>query len=385
MITIKVDELSLSAIDDDTKPESWPDVAVALIADLGDYAGLIDPLGEPTPAPPLTGYTTGLDFGLHSFLCRASFHETKPSMGVALRVSAQALDYWRFATKWHVRTMLQGALGMDDARARARVRVTRIDLAADFIGEGLSVDEVAHSIDQGAVAFYKMQKDGLLREISQGRRTLGENDEVQTLYMGSRKKNSKWLARLYNKAAEQKAQKGPHLAFALKHPDWSRLELELRHNYADQVGHFLARCPDDAIADAATGRYLNLGCQCWNVDGDGKPLKEQSWSAALAQGELVPPLSSDYRSLLDLENAYAYHATDSGLMSLLYRAEGVWGADAPRAMMEALLAEQHLADPTVSTVQWLKKNAGDYASCYSNVQEMLEEGAKRAEARRQHV
>ena len=46
MITIKVDELSLSAIDDDTKPESWPDVAVALIADLGDYAGLIDQIGR---------------------------------------------------------------------------------------------------------------------------------------------------------------------------------------------------------------------------------------------------------------------------------------------------------------------------------------------------
>ena len=382
MIQVKVDELTLSATVDVTDTERWPEDALDIVKALGVDTGIIEHLGDPMPAPSaLMGYTTGFDYGTHSFLCKASFNDTRPSMGVALRVSAQALDQWRFVSNKHVREMLKGALTMKDAQ----VRVTRIDLAVDFVDEGLSVDEISQAVNESTVGFFKEQRDGILREISKGRRTHGKEGEVQTLYLGTRRKNSRWLARLYDKAAEQTSRKGPHLAFALKQSDWKRLELELRHGFADQAGSFLAECLDDTIADNATARYLHLGCQCWHLDDEGKPDVEEPWSEALVRGELVPPFISDYRSLLDLENSYAYHATDSGLISLLNRVEGVWGPDAPGAVMGALLVEQHKAEVKDAVKRWLHANAKDYRDLYPTIDKMLKEGAVRADARRKNA
>lgn len=383
--SVRVDELTLVSIPDCPRPEDWPAVAWAEVERLGGAMGLTRHLGPVRPAlSALAGYTAGFDFGLHSFTAKGSFHEGRPASGVAVKLSAQALEHLCTVSGMHPREVLARAFALEDGP-----HASRIDLAADFLDLGPTVQEINDGIERGDIAIFREQLDGL-HEASNNTRSFNANMGVQTLYIGRRVKNIRSVVRIYDKAAEQKAKKGPHLHVAMDSELWTRVELELHHEYADQAARAIAACADDASADAATAEIIHSRCQCHRVDGDGRPLTDEEgklagelpWSRALSHPGAAPLLRAKRVQPLDLFQAYAYHATDSGLMALLDKAEGVWGTDAMGVIMDGLLTEHADHTPSKRTEKWIHDKAKEVRASHPNVTSFIAGAAPYVKARR---
>lgn len=383
--SVRVDELTLVSIPDCPRPEDWPAVAWAEVERLGGAMGLTRHLGPVRPAlSALAGYTAGFDFGLHSFTAKGSFHEGRPASGVAVKLSAQALEHLCAVSGMHPREVLAGALGLEDGP-----HASRIDLAADFLDDGPTVQEINDGIASGDIAVFREQDDSL-RETSGNTRSFNADMGVQTLYIGRRVKNIRSMVRIYDKAAEQKARKGPHLHVAMDSELWTRVELELHREYADQVARAIAACADDASADAAVAEIIHSRCQCHRVDGNGRPLTDEEgrltgelpWSMALSHPGAAPRLRAKRVQPLDLFQAYAYHATDSGLMALLDKVKGVWGDDAPRAVMEGLLDEHRDHVLSERTERWINDRVEEVRESHPDVASFIEATKPYVKARR---
>lgn len=382
---VRVDEITLVSLPTCPNPCDWPRVAWAEANRIGEAMGLIEHLGPMSPSPSaLAGYTAGLDFGLHSFTAKGSFHEGRPASGVAVKLSAQALEHLCAVSGMHPREVLARALELEDGP-----HASRIDLAADFLDGGPTVQEINDGIARGDIAIFREQLDGL-HKASNSTRSFSSDMGVQTLYIGKRVKNGRSVVRIYDKAAEQKAKKGPHLRLAMDASPWTRVELELHREYADQVAWAIAACADDASADAATAETIHSRCQCHRVDGDGRPLTDEEgrltgelpWSRALSHPGAAPRLRAKRVQPLDLFQAYAYHATDSGLMALLDKVEGVWGDDAPRAVMEGLLDEHRDHVLSERTERWINDRVEEVRASHPDVASFLKEARTHVEARR---
>lgn len=382
---VRVDEITLVSLPTCPNLYDWATVARAEANRIGEAMGLVEHLGPTSPSPSaLAGYTAGLDYGFHSFLAKASYHEGRPASGVAVKLSAQALEHLCAVSGMHPREVLAGALGLEDGP-----HASRIDLAADFLDDGPTVQEINDGIASGDIAVFREQDDSL-RETSGNTRSFNADMGVQTLYIGRRVKNIRSMVRIYDKAAEQKARKGPHLRLAMDASPWTRMELELHREYADQAARAIAACADDVSADAAVAEIIHSRCQCHRVDGDGRPLTDEEgrltgelpWSMALSHPGAAPRLRARKVQPLDLLAAYAYHATDSGLMALLDKVEGVWGDDAPRAVMERLLDEHRNHVLSERTERWINDRVEEARASHPDVASFLKEARTHVEARR---
>lgn len=374
---VKVDEFTIVSLPLCSSLDKWSEIAENEIYRLGEAMNFIEHLGPIISAPcALMGYTKGFDFGLHSFLARASYHEGRPASGVAIKLSAQALSHLCAVSGEDVRKFLSCAFELENPP-----HASRIDLAADFFDQGPTVQEICDGISNGEIALFREQQNGL-RHISETTRTFSTNMSTQTLYVGKRAKNSRATIRIYDKKAEQISKRGPYLGIALGHGKWIRVELELHHEYADQTAKVIAECPDDASAYAAMAETLHSRCQCHRIDDDGKPIEELDWSKALCHAGAAQGLRPETAPCLDLLHSYAYHVTDSGLMTLLDKARGVWGKDGPVQVLAGILYEADCHEPGSKTLQWIAGHAEEARETHPDVYKFLEDVTPYVKARR---
>jgi len=85
---------------------------------------------------PPAGYT----YGEHNFYLAVAYHEFQVRMGVVVKFSAQALDYYCEASGLKVYEFLQTI--KDNYYS---IRLSRIDLTADYIDESINVTSVLTS------------------------------------------------------------------------------------------------------------------------------------------------------------------------------------------------------------------------------------------------
>lgn len=366
MLEIGIDELNFvlqpvhEDIGDDLGLLTWPDVATYIIgaaADALTFGAVFGPARELGKRP--AGYGEAVTYGCHGFYLAAAYSPGSPSQGVLFTFSAQALAWWRERTGREVWELLQLVQRQD----LFTVRVSRIDLTADFLDEGMSVQAIYDDLLSGALIGQRRQigKGGTvqLRPWAWNPRGYSSNGEARTIYLGSQAKNTGGFLRVYDKRSEQIETKGAHLDKAQACADWVRFEARLMGKNAHAFGYELERCASDddmkrLIAHVFSDRYIFRETASGTL---------ATWSAALAAVAGNPSsvlLSAPSTRNHDLAAKLDHVADSSGLISLLHRVRGIWGDDAPELIMAYLLALADDRAPTRETRAWVTAYADVY-------------------------
>lgn len=377
MMEIGIDELNFvlqpvhEDVGDDLGLFTWPDIATHLIgaaADALGFGAVFGPARELSKRP--AGYGEALTYGCHGFYLAAAYNPGSPSQGVLFTFSAQALAWWRERTDREVWELMQLVQRQD----LYTVRVSRIDLTADFLDEGMRVQAIYDDLLSGDLIGQRRQigKGGTvqLRAWDWKPRGYFSNGEARTVYLGSQAKNTGGFLRVYDKRSEQIETKGAHLDKAQACADWVRLEARLSGKNAHSFGYELERCASTdemkhLIAHVFTDRYTFRD----TASGTLAP-----WSASLAAVAGNPSavlLSVPSTRNHDLAAKLDHVADSSGLISLLHRVRGIWGDDAPELIMAYLLAFADGRAPTRETRAWVSAYGDVYRQDFATINHWL--------------
>ena len=283
---------------------------------------------------------------------RMSYNPKRADMGLYMWVSAtglldltisKQLDFWAFYERLSDLCMALDYLVGD-------WHYSRLDFTADFIDENQSVNDLYKSIKTGDTNFYTryLSKNGEIKlRDTKSRVTAYENDGVaNTIYIGSRKANSNFLLRIYNKKQEQLDSDTPyHIDQAKNCNDWVRYEYSFRKDYAKAIKSMfdglnnaefalkeLARKALDRVTfyeldrktidelimqgkDFVLADYMDITYACSIIDDYAK-----------SNDELFKLPSKQVNELYD---TYQWHINnDSGLISFLYKVHEIYGYQA---------------------------------------------------------
>lgn len=349
----------------------WQDAAEKMIAIFAIKARFLDVLGEQKPITVLPqGYKIGYTFGDHNFYLALAYHPTQNSMGVVVKFSALALDYYTEQTGLKVYRLLQRVV--DDFYS---VRLSRVDLTVDYIDEDINVTEIYQQFIDGKICVFKDQVNEKTGEITFRKNKLKlqgflNEGEVPTLYLGSVQSNAR--LRIYDKKREQIERKGSKYAKAQKSKNWVRFEGVFRHEFAHQISeHMMQITTDDELANLIACvmsqkfriMYVNKGV----VDCDTEYTQMLFDCISTAGLVLKAPSSRNY----DLMRSLQYLLNGSGIMTFLYKVKVIWGDDAV-GMMFAFLSDYLEAwRPNPDCKLWVTGNAKDYLYHYPDFESFL--------------
>lgn len=377
MLELGIDELNFvlqpahDDVGDDLGLYTWPDLAAYMIATAAaamEFGAVFGAARELSKRP--AGYGEAVTYGEHGFYLGAAFNPGSPSMGVIFTLSAQALAWWRERTGREAWELLQ----LVQSQGLYTVRVSRIDLTADFLDDGISVQDIHDDLLSGDLTAHRRQtgKGGAVQVRAWSWKPCGyvSGGEVETVYLGSRAANTGGFLRVYNKKREQEKTQGAYLAKARGCADWVRFEARLLTDNAHSFGYELAKCSsnDDMkrlVAHVFSDRYIFREADTGSL---------APWSAALAAVAGNPSavlLSSPSTRNHDLAAKLDHVADNSGLISLLHRVRGIWGDDAPELVMAYLLALAEDRPPTRETRAWVTAYADVYRREFLRVDDWI--------------
>lgn len=377
MIELGIDEMTIvlqATADalDAMSLDDWPTTADQMVQTFLGLTGLVDIYGEVVPEPRCpSGYTEALTLGEHGFYLAIAVNERQPRMGVCIRFSAQATAYF-VENVGEPYLLLQSAHSPDDYD----MHLSRIDLTADYVDEGLNVTDIYRGLTSGSIMVMREQVDsrtGELKERKAASKLSGYavSDKVPTFYLGSRKANVDALLRVYDKKIEQIEKKGVRLALANSCNDWVRFEASLRHGYARQFGDALLCTGNDAELAVLVASVFLQRYRFYAASSKGAGLAPWTQSLANAIGTRSIRLSSDTSRNNDLAASLDYIVKGSGLLPLLYKSASIWGDGAPNALLAWTLGKLNDFEPNHDHRSWIKKNSADYARAFPRVDDFL--------------
>ena len=177
--------------------ETWEDVAEGMIGrfeSLSDFKNVFGDKDLERKAP--AGYTTAYHYGEHSFYLAVAYHTYYNEMGVVVKFSAQALDYYCENSGLKVYEFLQKIQHSDYS-----LRLSRIDLTADYIDENIDVTNIYQSLIDNKVALFREYTNKRTGKLDYQKVKISctgflQGEEVPTIYLGSAKSNCR--LRIYN-------------------------------------------------------------------------------------------------------------------------------------------------------------------------------------------
>lgn len=343
---------------------AWPDVAEKMLDTFAAKAAFEMIYGEKKYASSLPkGYIIGYTYGEHNFYLAVAYHPQQKSMGVVAKFSALALDFYCEKTGLKVYQFLQ--MVCDDLY---ELRLSRIDLTADYIDEGLNVTDIYQGFMDGKIGVFREHINDMTGEITykkcpmQLQGFLKESD-VPTTYLGSVQSNSR--LRIYDKKREQMERKGSKYDKALKCKDWVRFEGVFRHEFAHQISdEMLSVSTDDEFANLIACvlvqkfrlMYVNGGV----VDCDTEYSQMIIDCISNVNFTLKSPCSRNN----DIMRSLHYLLYGSGIMNLLSKIQEIWGKDAIEKTFDFLKECLEKWKPNPECITWLIKNTKDYQYHY---------------------
>lgn len=307
---------------------------------------LSDIFGEPDKKSGSVGYTDVYGFGNK---VRVSYNPKRPDMGMYMWISAtglldltisKQLDFWACYERLSDLCMALDYLVGD-------WHYSRLDFTADFVDEGQSVNDLYSSLKTGDTNFYTryLSKNGEIKlRDTKSRLTAYENDGVaNTLYIGSRRANSNFLLRIYNKKQEQLDSDTPyHIDQAKKCNDWVRYEYSFRKDYAKAIKSMFdglnnAEFALKELARKALDRVTFYELDRKTIDElitQGKDFVLTDYIDITYACHMLDEYSHNNNDLFKLPakqtneiyDTYKWHiSNDSGIISLLYKIDKIYG------------------------------------------------------------
>lgn len=371
MLEIGVDEITLVfQLSKNRKSvlgvRDWDSVAEELIGVFEKKADFLSVFGDKEQeekAP--EGYKTAYKYGEHPFYFCIAYHPYYANMGIIVKFSAQALDYYIESSGIEVYQFMQKLIYPDYT-----IRLSRIDLTADYIDEDINITGIYQNLMDNRIGIfreYMSKKTGKLeyKRVAMKYSGLLKEQDVPTIYIGSMQSDSR--LRIYDKKREQIEKKGTKFDKAVGCKNWIRFEGVFKYEYAHQLSEQLLKI--SSIND-----YLNLIASTlvqkfrfMTVDANGAADVETDYTQMLLNAinnnsfQLKAPSTRNY----DLARNINYIFTGSGIMNTLYKVEEIWGAEAAAYLLEYIA--EYLTDefePSDDCLLWLRKNKIDYQKKY---------------------
>lgn len=374
MIVTSVDEMTIVLLLIDISilgRKSWTSIAESWINRIVNALNLDEIYGKEhvTEAGKMAGYTHAREYGSHPFYFQICMHEGHWKMGVAIRFSAQALAYYRLRYEELYGCVIQPyeiIQQIQNALPTCTVRLSRIDLCADYINEDVSVQAVAESLSNGSLRIQFADGKKNTSRISY----YSKGGEISTVYIGSKVKNNVSLLRIYDKRLEQLQNHGSRYQEAAACSSWVRFENEIHGKYAHSITSELMKMetPEQLqtmIATCITNKYTFIA-----ADGT-----EVSFTTSLKN--MAPTASYAFRLPkyrdMSLSESLHFLTTHAGLLPFLYKAS-LFDPDAIDEFSDYLKARMSTYIPNHDVTKWVKEHS-DYYSAHG-LEDLFETGGK---------
>lgn len=301
------------------------------------------------------GYNVGRMYGEEHYLFCIAYNKDRSDMGVIIKMSASGLSFYKKAYKEKYGERLSEyeiVKKLDEIKGT--VRLSRIDCYADFINEGLCVDQLYSGI----------KANEIIIQYGNGRKNTSrlssyENDSVvDTFYVGTRVKNSKGVLRVYNKKKEQIEKYGVRYYDAIKCEDWVRLEAQFLGKYAHDLTNVIRNCQSEEdlgqmVASSLIDRY-----SFYDPHGEKYHYITRKLMEIITTKTVF--LSSPSPRNASLEKTFNYIIEGSGLMSLLYKIKRIYGEDGVNYVFGLLFEAYDSYKPNEDVISWIEKYHEEY-------------------------
>lgn len=167
------------------------------------------------------------------------YNSQNSSNGISIEFKARALREYLKAYKIKEQCDINVHHILKKIAAYFEIRLSRVDIAIDFVDENVLVDKLANQLSCDELI---IKNKGNRIVTNDKIRTLGNNGSIQTIYVNSRTGDS--FLRIYNKKEEAIAKNTIDVFNAMKCKDWTRLELELKSTYAHNITNVFINCDD---------------------------------------------------------------------------------------------------------------------------------------------
>ncbi len=379
MVEAGIDQLTivLLAHDDilNNKNRRWNDIASEIIFEVEESLNLIDILGERSlMKKAISGYSVGYTYGNHDFSFAIYYHHQYARMGVLVKFSAQALAYYQGQTNLYVYEVLQKIQSQ-----LYQVRCSRIDIAIDFINEGINITKIQNQYNNKELKILVMrERNGNIEQITKSHSIHGitEGSEFQTIYLG--KRDSPLYMRIYDKKHEQISNRGSQCSEAKEYNDWVRFELETKKDYAHDL----------------TEALLNTNCQTEFKEIILGFFIQKFYFVTVENDKYVPTLfmqkiiemKNDKSIVLfksvntkntELSKSFLYLLKSSGVITALYKILTIWGKTGLDESIKTIINYlKNEYNPNRDCIEFLKNNGKEYRENYRNFNDFFEKEVK---------
>ena len=306
------------------------------------------------------GYNQCVDFdNFNILLC---YHSDLPNMGIYLKFSGQGLkEYLKMRDERgdpiSYIELVQRFVKIKNYFG-GEARVSKVDFAIDFIDEGLNVNHIHKELQQSSiqsVVFDKKSSKLKLRKNNSKISTHTVNNEVQTIYVGSRKnKGNSLLLRIYDKKIEQLSKRGIYYLQAKSSTDWVRLEASFRQKYANQIGEDILQCNNNQELAGLIFRRMTDKYQFYHENGEVWDITKVMLAYTNNDFDLLQTKPTRKN---DLVTTYYYLLKNSGLESFMFKLQNIYDGPVIDELFVAI--KNHFTSeyrPSKDTITFLNKN-----------------------------
>ncbi|MBD1224026.1 replication initiation factor domain-containing protein [Virgibacillus halodenitrificans] len=360
MLDVQVDEFTL-VLQTTKRPnsiETWSGMAISLIDEFTQLANIELILGEledSTDSLP-RGYSHGLSCKDAPYYFSIAYHTDFIQMGVCIKFSAYAWMKYReqYEALFTQSIQIHQFISSIDNTNLYTSRLSRIDIAIDFIEEDISVNTIYNQLSK---------KNQIVRTAS-GRNNLSnlsaltKNNETSTFYLGTRGKNIKALLRVYDKKIEQKETMGTRYKESLHYSNWVRFEAVYKGAYAHNISDGLKSIKDNVelknlLVSALTDRY-----QFYYAKSNKLTTYSKSMVDLLDKKSFMFSSPSPRMNLL--EQSQQHILNGSGLFPYLFKVRHIWGEEGLKECVAFLYNEFNNYEPNDDVMVWLKRYSTIY-------------------------
>ena len=306
------------------------------------------------------GYNRCIDFD--SFNILLCYHSDLPNMGIYLKFSGQGLkEYLKMRNERgdpiSYIELVQRFVKIKNYFG-GEARVSKVDFAIDFIDEGLNVNHIHKELQQSSiqsVVFDKKSSKLKLRKNNSKISTHTVNNEVQTIYVGSRKnKGNSLLLRIYDKKIEQLSKRCIYYLQAKSSTDWVRLEASFRQKYANQIGEDILQCNNNQELAGLIFRRMTDKYQFYHENGEVWDITKVMLAYTNNDFDLLQTKPTRKN---DLVTTYYYLLKNSGLESFMFKLQNIYDGPVIDELFVAI--KNHFTSeyrPSKDTITFLNKN-----------------------------
>ena len=315
--------------------EDWQDIAQMLIDEFISLSLLEDVLdttfstdnNKSNPA----GYTSAIHVTNKPYYLSIAYHEFYVNMGVIVKFSAWAWAEYQanYLKKYSVNITLSKFLNMINSSIYD-FRLSRVDVAIDYKNyfEDNFLDVLNDDIASEKI---KVVNENNIKSFHSSS-SIKTNNKISSIYLGSKKANTRVFMRIYNKKKEQIEKNGFRLSEAKKCDSWIRFEASFRTVYAHKITEELIKTND--YIKSLINIFLNK-YRFFDVQND----KYCDYTEDLIQ-LLENPSQNILRCESPRDNSISqsirYLILDSGLFTTFVKVFLLWGDEAEKKLLSFL-------------------------------------------------